>query len=187
MLAGLLRTGNALSEELAYYIPADTRFDARIPTPEEFLGYPVGSRITEHSRINAYFERLAELSERVELLEIGRTHEQRKIHVLAVSSPGHILNLSQYRDAREKVRQGEDAETPLVIFLGYSVHGNEVSASEAALLSAYYYVAAESEEVLRQLDEAIIFIDPVRNPDGQERFASWVNSNSSVHTYNTSP
>lgn len=187
MLAGLLRTGNALSEELAYYIPAETRFDARIPTPEEFLGYPVGSRITEHSRINAYFERLAELSERVELLEIGRTHEQRKIHVLAVSSPGHILNLSQYRDAREKVRQGEDAETPLVIFLGYSVHGNEVSASEAALLSAYYYVAAESEEVLRQLDEAIIFIDPVRNPDGQERFASWVNSNSSVHTYNTSP
>ncbi len=187
LLAGLLRTATALSEELTYYFPSGTRFDARIPSPEEFLGYPVGSRITEHSRINAYFEQLAELSERTELIEIGRTHEQRKIYVLAVSSPGQIRNLSHYRAAREKVRQGEDAETPLVIFLGYSVHGNEVSASEAALLSAYYFTAAQNEAVLQQLEEGIVFIDPVRNPDGQERFASWVNANSSVHTYNTSP
>ena len=174
------------TEKLDYYFGDDIVFDETIPSPEEFLGYPIGSRVTEHSRINAYYEKLAELSDRAHLLEIGRTHENRKLLVLVVSSPENIQNLDRYKEAREVVRQGRKPDGPLIVFLGYAVHGNEISASEAALLSAYYFTAARTNQVQQQLEEGIYFIDPVRNPDGQERFASWINSNTSVNSYNTS-
>lgn len=182
----LLSTVTAKTESIDYFFSPDIIFDSEIPTPEEFLGYEIGERVTEHSRINSYYEKLAGVSDRVSLIEIGQTHENRKLYVLAVSSPENIRNLNKYKEARRSVRQGENADGPLILFLGNAVHGNEISSAEAALLSAYYYVAAENDFVKEQLDGAIIFIDPVRNPDGQERFASWVNSNTSVHTENIS-
>lgn len=187
IVASLLFLSNeVVAEDLKYYFPNDESFDSKIPTPEEFLGYTIGSRISEHSRINAYYEKLNEISERAELIEIGKTYENRPIYVLAITSPENIAKLNSIKDEREAVRRGEKVETPLIIFLGNSVHGNEISASEASLLSAYYYTASQSEKVRKQLNESIIFIDPVRNPDGQERFASWINSNVSFNRNNSS-
>ena len=170
-----------------YYFDSTIAFDAAIPSPEAFLGYEIGSRVTEHSRINAYFEKLASLSDKTSLVAIGRTHEHRTLYVLIVSSPGNIKKLDQLRDERPLVRRGEQSGSPLIVFLGNTVHGNEISSSEAAMLVAYYFVASQSEAVRQQLEDGIYFIDPVRNPDGQERFASWINSNASVNVYNTSP
>jgi hypothetical protein len=187
IVASLLFLSNeVVAEDLKYYFPNDESFDSKIPTPEEFLGYTIGSRISEHSRINAYYEKLNEISERAELIEIGKTYENRPIYVLAITSPENIAKLNSIKDEREAVRRGEKVETPLIIFLGNSVHGNEISASEASLLSAFYYTASQSEKVRKQLNESIIFIDPVRNPDGQERFASWINSNVSFNRNNSS-
>ena len=182
----VLLSAHVKAEKTDYFFAPEIIFDSTIPTPEEFLGYEIGSRITEHSRINAYYEKLADLSDRTSLIEIGQTHEKRKLYVLIVSSPENIRNLDRYKEARKNVRQGEKPDSPLIVFLGSAVHGNEISSSEAALLSAYYYVAAQNDFLLKQLEEGIYFIDPVRNPDGQERFASWVNSNTSVNSYNIS-
>ncbi len=182
----VLSTVHVRAEKTDYFFAPEIIFDSTIPTPEEFLGYEIGSRITEHSRINAYYEKLAELSDRTSLIEIGQTHEKRKLYVLIVSSSENIKNLDRYKEVRQRVRQGEKPDSPLIVFLGSAVHGNEISSSEAALLSAYYYVAAQNDFVKKQLEEGIYFIDPVRNPDGQERFASWVNSNTSVNTCNIS-
>ncbi len=182
----LLAAKSAKSEGIPYFFDPSIVFDKQIPTPEEFLGYEIGTRITEHYRINAYFERLAALSDRVSLIEIGKTHENRSLHVLIVSSPENIKKLDTYKQLRQQARKGDKPDTPLVVFLGSTVHGNEVSGSEAALLTAYYYVAAQNDFVKKQLEDGIYFIDPVRNPDGQERFSSWVNSNVSINSHNTS-
>ncbi|TJZ61085.1 hypothetical protein FAZ15_07695 [Sphingobacterium olei] len=181
-----LSVSGVKAEKIDYFFGSEIVFDPKIPSPQEFLGYEIGSRVTEHSRVNSYYEKLAELSGRTSLVEIGRTHENRKIYVLIVSSADNIKNLERIKDTRKKVRQGERVTGPLVVFLGNTVHGNETSSAEAALLSAYYFVAAQNDFVKKQLEEGIYFIDPVRNPDGQERFASWVNANSSVNFYNTS-
>jgi hypothetical protein len=175
------------AEDTRYFFDSSIRFDQAIPSPEAFLGYELGTRITEHHRILAYYEQLADLSDKAELIEIGQTYEHRKLRVLVVSSPGNIQKLDAYKAARQQARKGEKPDSPLVVFLGSTVHGNETSGAEAALLSAYYYVAAQNEEVKKQLEETLIFIDPVRNPDGQERFASWVNANTSYSNDNTSP
>lgn len=182
----LLKFGDLKAEDIKYYFPGNHNFDSNIPTPEEFLGYTIGSRITEHSKINEYYKKLAELSDRAELIEIGKSHESRPIYVLAVSSSENIANLNDFRALRQDVRKGLTVNSPLIIFLGNAVHGNEISSSEAALFSAYYYTSALDDNVVKQLNESIIFIDPVRNPDGQERFASWVNSNVSFNRHNTS-
>jgi hypothetical protein len=173
-------------EKQDYFFGSPVKFDEKIPSPEQFFGYPVGSKITEHHRINAYLEKLASLSGRAKLIEIGRTHEDRPLLILAVSSPENIAKLDDYRAERKRVRKAETPETPLILFLGYSVHGNEPSGAEASLLSAYYLVAAQTEQVKQQLIGAVCFIDPVRNPDGQERFAEWVNSNRSIRYINDS-
>ena len=174
------------AEDLKYYFSGNVSFDSKIPTPEEFLGYAIGSRVTEHSKINEYYKKLAELSEKVELIEIGKSYESRSLFVLAVSSSENIRKLNDLKALRQDVRKGLKVNSPLIIFLGNAVHGNEISSSEAALFSAYYYTAAIDETILKQLDESVIFIDPVRNPDGQERFASWVNSNVSFNRNNIS-
>lgn len=182
----LFLTNRINAEKIDYFFSPEILFDSKIPSPEEFLGYEIGSRVTEHSRLNAYYEKLAELSDRASLIEIGKTHENRALYILIVSSPENIKNLDKFKEARKTVRSGEEPDTPLIVFLGNTVHGNETSSTEAALLSAYYFVAAQNDFVKRQLENGIYFIDPVRNPDGQERFASWVNSNASVNVYNTS-
>ncbi|KAA6321469.1 hypothetical protein EZS27_028882, partial [termite gut metagenome] len=177
LIVAVLSVSLANAEKLSYFFDSTISFDASIPTPEQFLGYEIGTRITEHHQINAYLEKLAELSDRATIVEIGRTHESRKLKVLIVSSPENLAKLNTIKQERQKARTGEKPSTPLIVFLGYSVHGNETSAAEASLLSAYYFVAAQNDFVKKELAEGIYFIDPVRNPDGQERFASWINSN----------
>lgn len=178
---------NVWAEDIPFFLGKNVKFNPKIPSPEQFLGYEIGSRITEHSQINAYFEKLAELSDRVSVVEIGKTNEGRKIKILIVSSPENIKKLDQIQKERAKVRLGEKLNgTPLVIFLGYSVHGNEASGTEASLLSAYYLVAAENDQVKKELQDGVYLIDPSRNPDGHERFASWVNSNISLNFSNDS-
>jgi hypothetical protein len=174
-------------ENLSYYFDNSIRFDTKIPTPEQFLGYEIGSRITPHHEINAYLEELAKLSDRAQIIEIGRTHEGRRIKILAVSDPANLTKLEAFKQEREKVRKAETPHTPLILFLGYSVHGNEPSGAEASLLSSYYLVAAQNDFVKKQLTDGIYFIDPVRNPDGQERFAEWIESNRSINFINDNP
>ncbi|KAA6346772.1 hypothetical protein EZS27_005717 [termite gut metagenome] len=182
-----LSVGIIYAEKVNYFFDNSIQFDPKIPSPEQFLGYEIGSRITPHHDINAYLEELARLSDRAQIFEIGRTHEGRKLKILTVSDPSNLAKLDAYKQERTKVRKAETPETPLILFLGYSVHGNETSGAEASLLSSYYLVAAQNDFVKKQLTDGIYFIDPVRNPDGQERFAEWVESNRSINFINTHP
>jgi hypothetical protein len=184
-----LFTSELSAQDLKYYFGSNISFNQTIPSPEKFLGYPIGSRVTEHYRVNAYLDKLAELSDRAETVVIGKTHEGRDIKILIVSAPENIKNLDKIRQDRQKVRQGEKQpdSTPVIGFLGYSVHGNEASGTEASLLSAYYLVAGETELVKKELTQGIYFVDVSRNPDGHERFTSWVNANAGVNVLNDSP
>jgi hypothetical protein len=174
-------------EPTAYFFDSSIRFDEQIPSPEQFFSYRTGSKITPHYRILDYFKNLAAHSTRTKLIEIGHTHEGRPLTLLAISSPENLAQLDNFRQERQRARQAETPQTPLILFLGYSVHGNEPSGAEASLLTAYYLTAAQTELVNQQLATGIYFIDPVRNPDGQERFAAWVEQNRSLRFINNHP
>jgi len=68
---------------------------------------------------------------------------------------------------------------PVVVYQGFSIHGNEPSGSNAAMVAAYYLAAAEGAEIDKLLNETVILFDPSFNPDGLQRFAYWANINKS--------
>jgi hypothetical protein len=159
-----------------YYYPTAKNFNPSIPTPEKFLGYPIGSHHTRHDKVMEYFKELDRLSDRIAVEEIGYTYEHRLQITAKITSPE---NHSRIEDIRQKnlARAFSDGDnsTPIVIQLGYNVHGNEPSSTEAAMLTAYYLVASEDEETKKWLNEMVILLDPVYNPDGRDRHTHWAN------------
>ncbi|MBT8257974.1 MAG: zinc carboxypeptidase [Bacteroidia bacterium] len=163
-----------------YFFKDKAPFDSNIPSPEEFLGYPIGHQHTRHDLIVAYLEKLAELSDRASIEIYGKTHEKRKLVMLTVSTPENLSNLENIKRDHLRFVDPNDNPTnyndvPIFVQLGYNVHGNEPSSSEAAMLTAYTMVASNSSEVMNYLNNAIIFIDPTINPDGRDRHTQWAN------------
>ena len=70
-------------------------------------------------------------------------------------------------------------DMPVIVSLIYSIHGNEASGVNASLAVAYHLAAAQGPEIEELLDQEIVVMTPGANPDGINRFASWVNSSRS--------
>ena len=135
-----------------YFFKDKAPFNPDIPSPEEFLRRPIGAQHTRHDLIVAYLTKLAELSDRAEIESYGQTHEMRKLVMLRVSTPENLNNLESIKSEHLKFVDPSQSPTnyddiPVFIQLGYNVHGNEPSSSEAALLTAYTLVASNSPEV----------------------------------------
>jgi hypothetical protein len=166
-----------------YYFPEvnETEFDKQIPSPAQFLGYDIGTHYTRHDRIVAYLKELAHISDKASFQVIGETYEKRPQVVLTITSPQNHSNIESIReehltllDPDEPVLDSEKGKS--IVALNYSVHGDETSSGEAAMLTAYYLIANQSEETQRFLDESVIHIDPAQNPDGRDRAAHYHNS-----------
>lgn len=172
-------TPQTISQE--YFTQKYAPFDTAIPSPEAFLGYPIGEQHTRHDQIVSYLEKLAELSPRATIEQYGQTHERRKLVMLTISSDQNIKNLSTIKkehlafvDASKNPTNYKDV--PVFIQLGYNVHGNEPSSSEAAMLTAYTLVASQHPEIRKYREGSVVFLDPTINPDGRDRHTQWANS-----------
>jgi len=154
-------------------LPENFDPDPEIPTPADVLGFEPGDWHPRHDQVVKYLERLAEVSDRIKLETLGQTHGMRPLKLATFASPERLAEMDGIRgDRRRASREGEG---PVVIWLGYSVHGNEASGASAALVMAWYLAAARDEEVMSWLEDLVIVMDPVLNPDGLDRFAHWVN------------
>ncbi len=165
--------------DLSYYFNDVSNFDPAIPTPEEVLGYQVGEWHVNHDQLSKYMNVLAEKSPRVSIEEYGKSYEDRALWLVKFTSAANQARLEDIRLEHVALTNGERKSTndlPVIVWMGYSVHGNESSGTNAALLMAYYLAAAQSPKVEQQLAESVILMDPMINPDGNMRFSTWVNS-----------
>lgn len=172
--------GSTLSAQ-DYFYQKFKPFNEDIPSPEAFLGYGIGEHHTRHDLIVSYLEKLAEVSDRASIQEYGKTHEGRKLVMLTITKPEHLNNLESLKEAHLAFTDPSKSvsnydEVPIFINLAYNVHGNEPSSSEAALLTAYTFVASENPEILNYLNNAVIFVDPTINPDGRDRHTQYANA-----------
>ena len=171
-------------EDITYYLP-DIEYDTAIPTPESVIGHQVGEWHISHDKLVHYMEKLAESSDRIILQEYARSHENRPLLNLIISSPKNLARIDDIKTTHQKLcipseaNQVNTDKEPIVVYQGYSIHGNESSGVNASMLVAYYLAAGQSPEVLNKLENGIFIIDPAYNPDGINRFASWVNSHKS--------
>ncbi len=171
----------ATSAGLDYYFPEGVAFLPEVPSPEEFLGYPIGSFHTRHDQIVAYMKELASRSDRATYQEIGMTYERRPMPVLTVTTVENHGRLEEIRTRHLAASQPDGdvsaaADVPVIVHLGYGVHGNETSSAEAALLTAYWLVAGTGE-VEAYLEDGVFHIEPNLNPDGRDRHTWWANLN----------
>ena len=170
--------------DLNYYFGNTNNFSESIPKPSEVIGHEVGEWHVTHDKLVQYMYALANASNRIKIKETGKTYENRPLLILKVSSEENIKNLDLIRNNHLKISNGakkSDFENmPAIIYQGYSVHGNEASAANAALLGLYYLAASNDTETLKILNNTVILFDPCLNPDGLQRFATWVNSNKNL-------
>jgi len=174
---------SAQNVNLDYYLPGGYTYDQDIAKPASILGFEVGEWHANHTQVVQFYKAIAAQSPRATLITYGYTYEKRPLIMLAVSSPKNIKQLDRLKEQRGGLRYPDfksDLEgMPVVMYMGHSVHGNEASGVNASLLSAYHFTAAK--EIEEDLENIILLIDPAINPDGINRFASWVNSHKSYY------
>jgi hypothetical protein len=165
-----------------FMAPGTSGYNAAIPTPEDVIGHVVGERHTRPDQVVRYFEAVAASSPRVTVAEHGQTYEGRPLVHAIVTRPGRDLEAARLAnqrlsDAPGGVRDAELDGLPVVAYMGYSVHGDEASGTEAALLLLYHLAAGQGPAIDDVLDNVVVIIDPMLNPDGRSRFVDWVNAN----------
>jgi len=172
--------------ELDYFLPKGLTFNPNIPTPSEILGHEIGEFHITHDKLIRYMKALDEASDRVSIEITGYTNEKRPLMLVSFTSSENQNKLDKIRkDHLASIDPLANKNTVrnefLIVQLGYSVHGNEASGLNAAPVVAYYLAACEDDAVTKMLEKSVILIDPCLNPDGSNRFASWVNSHKSLH------
>ena len=177
----LLSAWDATAQSPPRDVLPDVAYDEGIPAPADFFSFPLGTRHLQHHQVVDYFRELGVTSGRVRIIPYATSHGKRPLLVAAISSEANLQNLDRIRDRRRRLTTGKldsvPDEEPLVMYLGYSVHGDEASAVNAAPLVAYHLAACQSDDVQRWLDQSIFLVDPALNPDGIDRFANWANEN----------
>ncbi len=171
---------------LAYTAPffEGATYDRSVPPPEAVLGQMHATRLSHHGEIVELFRRWAAASDRMELFEHGRTHEDRELVHAVVSSPENLARLdailadaAHLADPRGLPDGDADRlldELPGIAWMGYSIHGDELSGADAAVALGYHLVASRDDDVARLLDELVVVIDPCMNPDGRERIVGMI-------------
>ena len=174
----------------------DSRFDfyargpyrAAVPRPQSVLRYDVGEFHTNYAMMERVLERIAQAApDRVRVMDIGETNEHRMMHLVAVSAPENIQRLAEIkadvarladprRTSPEEARRITSA-SPLVVWLAYTIHGNESASFEAMMQVLYQLAASDEPATLEILRNCVVLINVCENPDGHERFVTWYNAN----------
>jgi Zinc carboxypeptidase len=175
----------------------DSRFDfyARgpfrqsVPRPQSILRFEVGEFHTNYALMERVITAIAQAApDRVRVMDIGETNEHRMMHLVAVSSPENISRLEQIRgsiarlsDPRGLSQQEAErltSELPVIVWLNYTIHGNESASFETMMQVVYQLAASEEPATLDILKNSVALINVCANPDGHERFVTWYNANS---------
>ena len=157
-----------------------------LKSPSDFLGYEIGTQYSRHSQVVDYFNHVSiEMSKNVSLFSYGKTYERRPLFYAVISSEKNIAEIEKIRLDNisalnyDPIRQSRTNDKAIV-WLSYSVHGNESSSTEASMQTVYELLTNRSE----LLENTIVIIDPCLNPDGRDRYANWYNQTTTI-PYNT--
>ncbi len=173
-------------QDLKYYLPDSVNYNPSIPKPKEIIYHEVGEWHVTHDRLVNYMKAIAAAApDRVKLETMGFTYENRPQVLLIITSKKNHDNLESIRQQHVQLTDPAKSslintdQMPIVVWIGHSIHGNEPSGANASLVTAYYLAAAQGKQIDELLDNTVILLDPSFNPDGLQRFSTWVNQHKS--------
>ena len=161
-------------------------YRADVPRPATLLGYEPGEFHTTYANYEHFLRELAPKTDRLKVMTLGQTPEHRPLYLLAVSSPENlarldaikadVARLADPRTCSEADAAAIAARSPMIVWLSYSIHGDESSAFEAGMQVLYQLTASDDPKLVDALKQCVILINPAQNPDGHERFTAWYNA-----------
>ncbi len=168
--------------DLSYYLGDTSNYNQSIPTPESIIGHQVGELHVSHDKLSHYVQEVSKNSDRVKLVNRGKTYENRTSWLMIITSESNHTRLEEIRKnhlelSNSKNKNIDVTNMPIVVYQGFSVHGDEPSGTNASLPLIYHLLASNSEETKELLNDVVILLDPSLNPDGLQRFSQWANSN----------
>jgi len=151
-------------------------FDPAIPTVTETLGHAPGTHITSPAETLVYLRALEKAApDRMRIVKYAETWEGRPLHYVILTAPENMANIDAIQADLTSVGDGRGSNGSAlpVTWLTYSVHGNEISSTDAALMMAYHLLAASDDARAQSImRDTIVVIDPIQNPDGRARFVN---------------
>jgi len=155
-----------------------------LQSPEQFLGYSIGTKFTRHHKIVEYFKIVAQSKpDMVKIEKYGETNEGRELMLAYIALPENLKRLDEIRKNNLRLTGILNDDTkaianniPAIVWLSYNVHGNEASSSEAAMQTLFALVDPNNQQTKEWLKNTIVIIDPCINPDGRDRYINWFNS-----------
>ncbi|WP_436488296.1 M14 family metallopeptidase [Chitinophaga sp. ARDCPP14] len=153
--------------------------NAQVPTPDQFLGYPLGTQFTPHYKVVDYFKQVAATAKNVKLEQYGTTYEGRPLVLAIVASPenaGRLEEIRQHSLDMSNAKGNSAGNQPVIVWLSYNVHGNEAVSTEASMKALYELVNNANAQTQQWLKNTVVVIDPCLNPDGRERYVNFYNN-----------
>ncbi|MDR9416844.1 MAG: M14 family metallopeptidase [Gracilimonas sp.] len=183
ILVLILVTMNLMAQEDAFerfQFHPDLEYQTNVTSPQEYLGYELGMEYTFHHKVMNYFELLSDQSGKLSFYKYGETYEGRDLNYAVITTEENMSSIEEIRQNNLELANNPESSSiegkPVVVWLSYNVHGNEPSSSEAAMQTAYRLVAATDQETQNWLENTVVIIDPMINPDGRDRYVYWYKS-----------
>lgn len=153
----------------------------QLKSPQEFLGYQIGTKITPHWKVLEYYKHVStQVPNQVKYEQYGVSFEGRPMYVFFISSGKNISRLEDIRKSNlqivgETTGSGIMQDLPAIIWMSNNAHGNETSSMESSMMTLYQLVNPQNSASQKQLENTLVIIDPCLNPDGTERYNNWQN------------
>ncbi|MDQ3012067.1 MAG: M14 family metallopeptidase [Acidobacteriota bacterium] len=185
----LLALLTAANQAQSFEFYPGAKYDSAIPTLKQITSHEWGEKITSHQEAEKYIFALQQAAaQRVKVIKYAETWEGRALYVMVIGSPSNVARVDEIKagmqrlsDSRRTSPGEADAlikSLPSVVWLVHSVHGNEISSTDAALLTAYHLLASQNDAVVEEaLKNTVVLIDPMQNPDGRDRFINYFRQN----------
>jgi len=181
LAAEVLMKPSSYSSELYKEKILDGNYIAAIDHPNTFLDFNYGDRVANHSQISSAVLHWSKQSDKIKVIEYAKSHEGRPLYVAFISSSKNLKNLDEIKNQITKLSDARittngEANSiieniPAVAWMAYSIHGNETSGADAALGIIYHLISSTDLEITKMLEDMVVIVDPMMNPDGRDRFA----------------
>ncbi|SFT97737.1 Zinc carboxypeptidase [Algoriphagus locisalis] len=158
-------------------------FAQNVPTPKSHFGFDIGDdyKLANFSQTEAYFKKVADASDRVQMVEIGKTEYGRSQPMMIVTAPSNFAKLDRYKEISQTLAHAEiskeeaqklSIEGKPVIWIDGGLHANEVVGPHQLIETLYQLASRDDAETLKILEDVIILLVHA-NPDGMEIMSDW--------------
>ena len=161
-----------------------------VPTPESSLGFAVGAdfKLATYDESIAYFQKLAAASNRIRLVEVGKTSTGHPWTLAIISSPENLAKLDRLKEIAQRIAHPTGltdaearhlaAEGRVFVDISGGLHASEIAGSQHTIQLAYDILAHPDDPKIKAiLENDVLFLWPSINPDGQNIVVNWYREN----------